>query len=84
MTYTIIWEPEATSAAVRFLKEDPQGLIALYDAVDRLAEEPRPANSTAFGGTYRRLRVGNHYRVLYRIDDDVVRILITHVGRSPR
>ncbi|MEF9915427.1 MULTISPECIES: type II toxin-antitoxin system RelE family toxin [unclassified Streptomyces] len=82
MTYTIIWEAEATGAAVRFLKDDSEGLIALYDAVDGLAKEPRPANSTPFGGTYRRLRVGN-YRILYRINDDVVRILITHIGRSP-
>ncbi|MCC3771110.1 type II toxin-antitoxin system RelE/ParE family toxin [Streptomyces sp. UNOC14_S4] len=80
MTYSIIWEPEATSTAVRFLKEDPQGLAALYDAVDALAEEPRPANSVPFGSVYRRLRVGS-YRALYIIDDHVIRVLVTHIGR---
>ncbi|WP_329453675.1 type II toxin-antitoxin system RelE/ParE family toxin (plasmid) [Streptomyces sp. NBC_01724] len=80
MTYSIIWEPEATSAAVRFLKDDPQGLAALYEAVDALAENPRPANSTPYGSVYRRLRVGS-YRALYVIDNAVIRILITHIGR---
>ncbi|MFM9368780.1 type II toxin-antitoxin system RelE family toxin [Streptomyces sp. Da 82-17] len=81
MTYSVIWEPEATSAAVRFLKDDPQGLAALYEAVDRLAENPRPADSAPYGSTYRRLRVGR-YRALYTIDDHVIRILITHIGRT--
>ncbi|WP_019549753.1 type II toxin-antitoxin system RelE family toxin [Streptomyces sulphureus] len=83
MTYSIVWEPEATNAAVRFLKDDPRGLTALYEAVDLLAENPRPANSTPHGGTYRRLRVGD-YRVLYLVDDDVIRILVTHLGRAAR
>ncbi|WP_415947350.1 type II toxin-antitoxin system RelE family toxin [Streptomyces sp. KLOTTS4A1] len=83
MTYTIIWEPEAINAAVRFLQDDPQGLALLYEAIDGLEEEPRPAQSTPYGGAYRRLRAGD-YRALYTIDDDVVRILVTHVGRNAR
>lgn len=81
MAYEIIWEPDATNTVVRFLKDDPQGLTELYQAVDALAEDPRPVNSTPFGGAYRRLRVGR-YRALYVIDDAVIRILITHVGRT--
>ncbi|WP_151484009.1 type II toxin-antitoxin system RelE family toxin [Streptomyces albicerus] len=81
MTYRIIWEPSATNAAVRFLKDDP-GLAAVYETVDTLAESPRPTNSTAYGPNIRRLRVGA-YRVLYVIDDSVIRILITHLGRTP-
>ncbi|MFD7168476.1 type II toxin-antitoxin system RelE family toxin [Streptomyces violascens] len=80
MSYRIIWEPEATSSAVRFLKDDPQGLAALYEAVDALAENPRPATSTPYGSRYRRLRAGS-YRALYIIDDDTIRILVTHIGR---
>jgi mRNA interferase RelE/StbE len=83
VTYTVIWEAEATNAAVRFLKDDPQGLAALYEAIDRLSKDPRPADSTSYGGFYRRLRVGV-YRALYLIDEDVIRILITHIGRSSR
>lgn len=81
MTYSIIWEPDATNAAVRHLKDDPQGLGELYEAVDRLAGDPRPPNSTPYGSTYRRLRVGS-YRALYVIDDATIRILVTHIGRS--
>ncbi|MEU0601426.1 type II toxin-antitoxin system RelE/ParE family toxin [Streptomyces sp. NPDC006393] len=81
MTYRIIWEPGATDEAVRFLKDDPTGLAAVYEAVDGLAETPRPANSTPYGPHIRRLRVGD-YRVFYVIEDDVVRILITHLGRT--
>ncbi|MFC5953357.1 type II toxin-antitoxin system RelE/ParE family toxin [Streptomyces pratens] len=82
MTYRIIWEPNATDAAVRFLRDDPAGLASVYEVVDTLAKEPRPANSAAYGPTARRLRVGD-YRVLYIIDDDVIHILVTHLGRTP-
>ncbi|MFW6725059.1 type II toxin-antitoxin system RelE family toxin [Streptomyces sp. MAR4 CNY-716] len=81
MSYRIIWEPEATNAAVRFLKDDPHGLTALYEAVDALAEDPRPAHSTPCGNVYRRLRAGS-YRALYLVDDEVIRILVTHIGRA--
>ncbi|MGW7252574.1 type II toxin-antitoxin system RelE family toxin [Streptomyces sp. NPDC054834] len=81
MTYRIIWEPGATNQAVRFLKDDPVGLASVYETVDTLAKTPRPTDSTAYGSNIRRLRVGV-YRVLYVIDDDVVRILITHPGRT--
>ncbi|WSB54770.1 type II toxin-antitoxin system RelE/ParE family toxin [Streptomyces cellulosae] len=82
MTYRIIWEPKATDAAVRFLRDDPAGPTAVYEAVDTLAKQPRPAHSVAYGPTARRLRVGD-YRVLYVIDDEVIHILVTHLGRTP-
>ncbi|MFH8800605.1 type II toxin-antitoxin system RelE/ParE family toxin [Streptomyces sp. NPDC017936] len=82
MTYRIIWEPAATDQALRFLKDDPAGLASVYEAVDKLAEEPRPANSFAYGPETRRLRVGD-YRVLHLVDDDVIRVLVTHPGRTP-
>ncbi|MFD3735330.1 type II toxin-antitoxin system RelE/ParE family toxin [Streptomyces sp. NPDC058632] len=82
MTYRIIWEPNATDAAVRFLRDDPAGPASVHETVDSLAEEPRPTNSVAYGPTARRLRVGDH-RVLYIIDDDVIHVLVTHPGRTP-
>jgi mRNA interferase RelE/StbE len=83
VTYQIFWEPRATNAAVRFLAEDPSGLAAVYEAVDALAAEPRPQGSVPYGShDVRRLRVGL-YRVLYVIDDDVIHILVTHIGRTP-
>ncbi|WP_155054016.1 type II toxin-antitoxin system RelE family toxin [Streptomyces blattellae] len=84
MTYEIIWEPRATNAAVRFLKDDPTGLAAVYEAVDTLATQPRPAHSTPYGSQdVRRLHVGD-YRVMYKIDDGVIHILVTSLGRIPR
>ncbi|MET8508718.1 type II toxin-antitoxin system RelE/ParE family toxin [Streptomyces sp. NPDC004787] len=80
MSYRVEFEPAALNAAARFLKDDPIGLKSLLDALDTLAENPYPANSTAFG-LYRRLRVGP-YRALYGVDDDAVRVLILHLGRT--
>lgn len=82
MTYEIIFEPRALDSAARFLKEDPSGLALVLDTIDRLAHEPRPATSVPYGSPdVRRLHVGD-YRVLYIIDDDVIRILVTHLGRT--
>jgi mRNA interferase RelE/StbE len=81
VTYEIIFEPHALDAATRFLKEDPSGLAATLNAIDELAHDPRPINSTAYGVDIRRLRVGA-YRVLYIIDDEVIHILVTHLGRT--
>ena len=83
MAYEIVWQPRATNAAVRFLKEDSAGLAAVYEAVDGLAEKPRPNNSVAYGAPdVRRLHVGD-YRVMYLIEEDVIRILVTTLGRVP-
>ncbi|MFI1568235.1 type II toxin-antitoxin system RelE/ParE family toxin [Streptomyces sp. NPDC020490] len=82
MAYEIIREPRATSAAVRFLKDDPAGLSAVYEAVDDLADQPRPPGSIPNGSPdLRRLHVGN-YRVLYVIEEDVIH-MVTHRGRTP-
>ncbi|MGR4850799.1 type II toxin-antitoxin system RelE family toxin [Streptomyces sp. LARHCF252] len=45
------------------------------------AETPRLAASTPFGWDFRRLRVGD-YRVLYAIDDEVIHLLVPHLGRT--
>ena len=66
------WTPE----------DDPGGLALVLDTIDKLADDPRPAGSTPYGSPdLRRLRVGE-YRVLYVIDHDVIRILVTHLGRT--
>jgi mRNA interferase RelE/StbE len=82
VSYEIIWEPRATNAAVRFPKEDPTGLSAVYEAVDTLATQPRPSGSIPCGSqNVRRLHVGD-YRVLYIIEEDVIRILVTYLART--
>jgi mRNA interferase RelE/StbE len=81
VTYEIIFEPHALDAAARFLNEDPAGLAKVLDAIDELAHDPRPAGSRAYGPNIRRFRV-DAYRVLYIIDTEVIRILVTHLGRT--
>ncbi|MER5429242.1 type II toxin-antitoxin system RelE/ParE family toxin [Streptomyces sp. NPDC002588] len=81
MTYEIVFEPHALIAAARFLKEDPTGLAAVLNDIDKLAHNPRPINSVAYGVDIRRLRVGD-YRVIYVIDNEVIHILVTHLGRT--
>ncbi|MGW0995488.1 type II toxin-antitoxin system RelE family toxin [Streptomyces sp. NPDC002523] len=81
MTYEIIFEPQALNAAARFLEDDPAGLAKVLDAIDELAHDPRPMESTPYGPDMRRLRVGG-YRVLYVIEAEVIRILVTHLGRT--
>lgn len=81
MTYEIIFEPRALNSATRFLEEDPSGLALVLDTIDKLAHDPRPSGSIPYGSPdLRRLHIGD-YRVLYVIDDDVIRILVTHLGR---
>ena len=80
MTFTVTWEPDALDQAAGFLKDDPAATRALIHATDGLADDPRPAGSTAWGADHRRLR-HERRRVLYRIDDANDSIHIEHVGR---
>ncbi|GHF10547.1 MULTISPECIES: type II toxin-antitoxin system RelE family toxin [Streptomyces] len=81
MTYDIVWDEHAIDNATRFLKEDPEGLRLLFDSIDLLAENPRPAGAAEYGSPdLRRLHVGR-YRVLYEITERTVTIVIIHVGR---
>ena len=82
MTYSVVWDPSATNTAVRFLKDDPEGLRLFLDAVDLLADDPRPAGSVPYGAeTLRRIHAGR-YRALYEIHDDTVTVLVIQVGRT--
>jgi mRNA interferase RelE/StbE len=82
LTYEIVWADEAFAAAQVFMVDDPAGLATVLDAVDGLAGNPRPPEAMPWGGTdVLRLRIGSN-RVLYEIDDQVVRIDVIHLGRS--
>ncbi|WP_030777422.1 type II toxin-antitoxin system RelE family toxin [Streptomyces sp. NRRL F-2664] len=81
MTYAITWDEAAIGAAARFLKDDPDGLRHMMDAVDLLAEQPWPGGSAEYGSPdLRRMHVGR-YRVLYEITETTVTIVVIHVGR---
>jgi mRNA interferase RelE/StbE len=74
----IDYDERAINQAAAFL-DDPQGIRAVLDAIDRLADDPRPAGSFPYGSPdLRRLRVGR-YRVLYEITTDAV--AIRHIAR---
>jgi mRNA interferase RelE/StbE len=82
VTYAITWTPRAVDLATQFLKDDPDGLRAVFDAIDALADEPRPSNTFPFGATdLLRLRVGR-YRVVYEIHNTERAITVMHIGRS--
>ncbi|SCK27237.1 type II toxin-antitoxin system RelE/ParE family toxin [Streptomyces sp. WMMB 322] len=81
MKLNVIWETEATSAATRFLKDDPDGLRQVYEAVDLLAHEPRPPGSAELGSQYlRRIHIGR-YRVVYEISESTITVVVMHLAR---
>jgi mRNA interferase RelE/StbE len=73
------YDERAISQAAGFL-DDPQGVQELLDAIDRLADDPRPPGAFPYGSPdVRRLRVGR-YPVLYEISEDAV--AIRHIARG--
>jgi mRNA interferase RelE/StbE len=81
LSYTIIWDEPAINAAARFLKDDPEGLQQIMDAVDLLADFPRPPGTAEYGSPdLRRMHVGR-YRVMYEITEATVTIVVIHLGR---
>jgi mRNA interferase RelE/StbE len=75
----IEYDERAISQAAAFL-DDPHGIRQVLDAIDRLADDPRPAGSFPYGSPdLRRMRVGR-YRVLYEITEDAV--AIRHIARG--
>ncbi len=79
MSLRVDYDERAINQAAAFL-DDPQGVRAVLDAIDRLTDDPRPAGSFPYGTPdLRRLRVGR-YRVLYEITEDAV--AIRHIARG--
>jgi mRNA interferase RelE/StbE len=83
VSYQINWEIQALVLTAGFLDDDPSGVVALWESVDRLAGEPRPPVSFPYGSPdLRRLRAGR-YRVFYKIDEGRHAVEIDHVARLP-
>ncbi|OPC77741.1 plasmid stabilization protein [Embleya scabrispora] len=81
MRYAIVWDEVAIDTAARFLKDDHDGLRQVMDAVDLLADNPRPDGTFEYGSPdLRRMHVGRH-RVMYEITDNVLTIVVIHLGR---
>ncbi len=81
MTYTIIWSLSAARTLRDFREQDPEGAGELRTAIEALAADPRPDGSFPYGPAYRRLRAGR-YRVLYRIEDKEVSVIVLNLARS--
>jgi mRNA interferase RelE/StbE len=63
------------------MADDPVGLATVFDRVDELADDPRPATALPWGNSdFLRLRIGR-YRILYEIADRTIRISVIHLGR---
>ncbi len=83
MSYQINWEIQALDLTAGFLSDDPSGVAALWEGIDRLADEPRPPESFPYGSPdLRRLRA-ERYRVFYTIDERRQVVEIDHVARLP-
>lgn len=79
MSLRVDYDERAISQAAEFL-DDQQGIRAVFDAIDRLADDPRPAGSFPYGSPdLRRLRIGR-YRVLYEITEETV--AVRHIARG--
>lgn len=82
MTYEIVWDEPAINAAAHFLKDDPEGLRQLMDAIDLFSVHPRPEWIAEYDPVdLRRMHVGR-YCVLYEITGTTVTIVGLHTGRT--
>ena len=73
----VIEEPVSLSLG-KYL-DDPAGLNEVLEAIDALADDPRPAGSVPWGPVMSRLHVGR-YRVLYEIGETT--IWVRHADRT--
>jgi mRNA interferase RelE/StbE len=79
MTYRVVLLPHAVRA---LRKLDPPVRRRIARRVDRLANDPRPADANRLKGKsieVLRVRVGD-WRVLYRVDDGDLTVLVIDAG----
>jgi mRNA interferase RelE/StbE len=81
VTLSIIWAERAVGTASRYLADDIEGLRELMDAVDTLADDPRPENSARMRASMLRRLTHGRYRVLYEVGPGADEVTIVHVGR---
>ena len=78
MSYRVQFEP----AALKFLRKlrDEKLSQRIIREIETLQENPRPSGCTKLTGRpYWRIRVGD-YRVLYRIQDEVLIVTVIEIG----
>ncbi len=79
MKYAVLLEKSAARFLLRL--RDAKLKSRLDEAIESLAGDPRPSGCRKLAGTSDRyrVRVGN-YRIVYRIDDGKVTVLVLVIG----
>jgi mRNA interferase RelE/StbE len=81
VAHEVLWAQAALDQAIRLAKTDREGVAAVFDTTDLLAQDPRPQGAFRYGsGDALRLHVG-FYRVFIEVDDDAGLVKIQHLGR---
>lgn len=80
MTYHVEIAPAATR---QLRKLDPQARRRIVTVLELLATDPRPAGAKKLEGGEGewRVRTGD-YRIVYEVDDEVLRVLVVAVGHQ--
>lgn len=79
MPYTVGFKP----AALRQLRKlDPEIQVVLIEAIEALADNPRPDGCKKLKGELNlyRIRVANTYRVVYEVQDKQLVITVVKIG----
>lgn len=79
--FHVEWDPATQARAMTLAEGDPAGVLAVFDTVDLLADNPRPRGAFPYGPNAVRLQIGL-YRAVAEIDDETHTVRITHIGRS--
>lgn len=82
MAYRIEMTPAAEKALAKVAKSNRALLKRIDSAILSLAETPIPVGSKRLAGEIPplyRVRVGD-YRILYQIENDILVLLVVHVG----
>jgi len=83
VTHAVVWNIQAARARRRLRELDPDGAALLIAAINALADDPRPANAAALGGSgWFYLRLGQ-FRAVYEVRDDQDVVYVNNVGRLP-
>ncbi|MBN2703085.1 MAG: type II toxin-antitoxin system RelE/ParE family toxin [Pontiellaceae bacterium] len=76
-SYRIVIKKSVSKDLEKIPKKD---VLRILEAIESLAQDPRPPQSKKLSGQERyRLRQGN-YRILYSIEDDMLVVQVVKVG----
>ncbi len=82
MSLTVVVQETALRALARIRSEDREAFTSIRQALAALADQPRPDQAVAWGGSgiYRLHLPGN--RILYEIDESAATVYIINVART--